>query len=749
MAHGSLSSAAPSDEGTSTSETDAMASSHTAWGIEIGQYAIKAIQLEAHGTGVRVRDFAVIQNEFVLTDPSRVSDGEGSATAASIIEMSLNQLATQKKLDGKHVVVSFSWMQNRGFARFSGLPPIDTPKQIHGLVEYEAQQQIPFPLEDVEWDFHAFTSADDPQVDVGIFAIQRDPLEEYLALVSDKLGIAPQAVTLAPIALYNALVFDRDIAERGETAVFLDIGATATDLIIADGKRCWMRTFPLGGHDFTEAIANEFKLPYRKADDLKQKSATSENAKQIMAAMRPVIGDLLGDVQKSIQYYESQHKGTKLGNVIGLGSTLKIPGLRKWLGMQLNLDVERLKSFEKISVEGPESADFEKHIVNFGVAYGLALQGLGMSAVNVNLLPRAKMRQQIWNRKTRWFAGAAAIACAAGGLMFLRGVLDNGVVSDVSAVTNAERAVTKAKGFQDELANQAANIGSLSKNMISLLEDREVWPFIVNDAVTAVAQGNDATALGSDLKKLLVADDARKQTLLRDLSGVYKLDKSGARVIEVTMNVEFNSGANPATDHLRDTINASLLGTAGRTGAPYAISNIKWVSTKMKVGADGSLTADAAASSATDAGAAGAATGVEGGNFAAPGGSFTAGGDGTNSNMGGVSGKRTGGSGNIKRPGGRLGGAGAGGGFETGGADEPADGSSGTSGKPPEFSRGSGENDPTSGPSVDLDKAAPIPARPGIFPPDSYVYVGKVTFEVKLVGEIPAAAPAEPTAEGQ
>ena len=86
-----------------------MASSNTAWGIEIGQYAIKAIQLESHGSGVRVRDFAVIKHEFVLTDPALIVDGQqgaGADRASSIIEMSLNQLATQKKLDGKNVMPS-------------------------------------------------------------------------------------------------------------------------------------------------------------------------------------------------------------------------------------------------------------------------------------------------------------------------------------------------------------------------------------------------------------------------------------------------------------------------------------------------------------------------------------------------------------------------------------------------------------------------------------------------------------------
>ena len=65
---------------------------------------------------------------------------------------------------------------------------------------------------------------------------------------AEKLGIEPRAVTLGPVALYNALAYDRDIAKRSEPFVFLDIGTASTDLVVAHGTRCWMRSFPLGGH---------------------------------------------------------------------------------------------------------------------------------------------------------------------------------------------------------------------------------------------------------------------------------------------------------------------------------------------------------------------------------------------------------------------------------------------------------------------------------------------------------------------
>ncbi|MEI7879030.1 MAG: pilus assembly protein PilM, partial [Planctomycetota bacterium] len=430
-----------------------MASSNTAWGIEIGQYAMKAIQLERVGDGVRVRDFVVIPHQKVLTTPGLdepLLEG-GQSQAKTILEQSLSQLASQKQLTGQNITVNYSWFGNRGLTRFVKLPPGDA-KTIAGLVPFEATQQIPFPLEEVEWDYHTFEADDSPEVDLGLFAVQREPLKDFLALVSETLGVEPRAISLGAVALYNAIAFDRDIVQSGQPLVLLDIGTASTDLVVAVGSRCWMRSFPLGGHSFTEAILEAFaptaELKYSQGDKLKQESATSKYAKQIMAAMRPVLGDLLDDVQKSLQFYETQNRGIKLHNVVGLGSTLKIPGLRKFLGMRLELEVERLDQYSKIVVEGPEAADFAAHTVNFATAYGLALQGLGLATIEINLLPVESVRQQVWAKKTRWFAAAAAIACAAGGLMFVRNIIDNGSVSSRDAINRAEATLASAAGFQ-------------------------------------------------------------------------------------------------------------------------------------------------------------------------------------------------------------------------------------------------------------------------------------------------------------
>lgn len=733
-----------------------MASSNVAWGIEIGQYAIKAIQLEAVGEGVRVRDFAVIPHLQVLTDPKLATEAEegGVARATSVLEMSLATLATQKQFVGQRIVVNFNWRQGRGLSRFVKVPPV-SPKEIPNLVRFEVEQQIPFPIDEIEWDFHAFQSPDSPEVEVGLFAIQKEPLAEFIALVGEKLGVEPTAVTLAPLALYNALAYDRDILVKDRPFVFLDIGTSATDLIVAHGSRCWMRSFPLGGHNFSEAVADEFKIEYRKAEALKQESATSKYAKQIMGAMRPVFGDLIGDVQKSLQFYENQNRGVKLKDVVGLGSTLKIPGLRKFIGMQLNLEVERLDHFEKLAVDGPAAADFAQHVVNFAVAYGLALQGLGMATVDINLLPQSNLRQQVWARKTRWFAAAAAIAVAAGGLMFLRGILDQSAVGDVTAVSRAERVVSQANSNKSALTSEAADVGSKAKNVMALLEDREVWPSLVSDSVRAVAAGNRSEFTGAgreDLEKLLKDDKSpRVQTVLRDLSGVYGVEGS-ARTITVTLNVDFVPPTPEGREgYLDQTVVRWLEDNKSRPDAPYEIVSADAPIAEivaMKVGIDGALAAEQSSSASGGDGAAGAAAGSSGlddGGFARPGGSFSAGGS-DGQNFGGVAGKnRPKEGGTTNRPGGRLGAGGATGGTMAG--EDPADaGASGAgAGGAPQFNRGAGGG----GPEVkagDLDKIAPIPARPSVFAPNSTVYSAKVRFKVKLKGEAPAAPAA---AEGQ
>src|SRR5690606_10017633 len=105
------------------------------------------------------------------------------------------------------------------------LPPVE-PKKVPQIVRFEAQQQIPFPLEEVEWDYQTFRSPNSPDIEAGIFAITKQRINERLAIWQD-VGITPDVVTLSPVAAYNALAYDLSFSEETPGAIILDIGTTS------------------------------------------------------------------------------------------------------------------------------------------------------------------------------------------------------------------------------------------------------------------------------------------------------------------------------------------------------------------------------------------------------------------------------------------------------------------------------------------------------------------------------------------
>jgi len=709
-----------------------MASSKTAWGMEIGANAIKAIRLERDGQEAKVTDFAVIPHKKVLSTPELDQD--------EMVRLALGQFISQKTLEGERLIVSVPG--HAAFARFAKLPPVE-PKKVPDIVRFEAVQQIPFPIEEVEWDYQTFTSTDSPEVEVGIFAITRERLLQRLGLYAE-LGIQPEVVTLSPVAVFNALNHDLQLGGRKTPTVIVDIGTNATDIIVAHEGRCWVRTFPLGGTHFTDAVASAFKLSYSKADKLKQEAASSKYAKQIMQAMRPVFSDLLQEVQRSIGYYQSLHRDAQLDTVIGVGSTFRIPGLRKFLGQQLQVEVMRLDEFRRIAVEGRDAADFAAHTVNLATAYGLALQGVGLAPIAVNLAPVDSLREQLWRSKTRWFAAAAGVAIAASAMLFIQPYLTASSMSPGGVPPQVEQVINRGNAIKREFQSLegTAAVGATAENMRGLLTDRDIWSFIASDAAAAVRSANPQEALLGDdpaaMREIPAA--ARRLVELRGVRGTYNNYASERRRIEVVLDVDFTHASRG--DFLNESVAAWLRANAVRPDVPYRIlADTVRIDTArlatLTVGEDGTLDADAAGSTLAGGttprggttGSAGAPRtpsqpptgGLGGGGGVAPGGA------------GAMDGRRRTGE-QIEAPGGGrdlLGGGGGGG--------APRDG--GLGGVPGPDGRRSGgsllgdggtQEAPAEARPPRLAEDAPIPSRPSIHSAGDRVFRTTVTFTIEI-----------------
>jgi len=451
------------------------------WGIEVGFGALKAVKLERSGDSVVCTDFAIIPHKRVLSTPD--SDEKDSKRVA------LGMLVAQRDLDKASVAISVPGHST--FARFAKLPPVE-PKKIPDIVKFEAVQQIPFPIDEVEWDYQTFTSPDSPDVEVGIFAMTRERVMEKLTKWQD-VGHTPDHLTLSPLAAYNAIAYDQSFSTQTPGTVILDVGTTSSDLIVAHGGRMWIRTFPIGGHQFTEALATAFNLSYTKAEKLKKEAESTQYTRQVLQAMRPVFGDLAQDVQRSIGYYQTAHREAKLTRLIGLGSTFELPGLKKFLSQQLQLEVGRLESFNRIKYEGPggeeKAKEFAAAAPLLATAIGCALQGLGEATINANLMPVAMVREAMWTKKSRWFVAAAALAVAAGGVAFIRPVIDSAALASAprpaESIDGTKRlAKSLVSAWNAELST--AKLDFTSSNSQLLLAGRDVYAEMANDLLALI-----------------------------------------------------------------------------------------------------------------------------------------------------------------------------------------------------------------------------------------------------------------------
>lgn len=497
-----------------------MSKANDSWGIEVGAYAIKAIRLTRKGDEISLADHAILPFSQILTTPD--------LNVAEAIQVNLDQFLSNHNVTRSTVMVSVPG--HMAFARFAKLPPVE-PKRIPDIVRFEAVQQIPFPIEQVEWDYQTFMRPDSPDVEVGIFAITKTRLDEVLANYNS-VGLYVDGMTLSPLAVYNAMAYDMNLDENSPGVIFMDIGTSSTDVIIVEAGNLWMRTLPLGGNHFTEALMRSFKLSFPKAEKLKCEAGTSKYARQIFQAMRPVFADLVQEMQRSLGFYQSLNRDAKLTKLIGVGSTFRLPGMAKFLRQQLQLEVVRPDGFERLRLDNRQATDFAEHAINMTTAYGLALQGLGLDEVDANILPRDLLKKRIWRAKQPWVGIAAAVMILGAGLAYARLAIAQGAYgseANQNAIGAAEKTVTVAK---DHKTNYTKEKGSDPRPTIqkyaSMLQFRDLWIKLLRDIDLAkeAMQGQPALRLDDFDAISRITRDKRRQIFIDDMQVSYLYNMS-------------------------------------------------------------------------------------------------------------------------------------------------------------------------------------------------------------------------------
>ena len=376
------------------------------------------------------------------------------------------------------------------FARFVKLPSVDQEK-IERIIQFEAQQNVPFAIDEVVWDYQLVGSDAAEKIEVVLVAIKADLLEGINAAV-EGTGLRTSLVDVATMALYNAFRFN--YSELGGCSLVIDIGARTTNLLFVEPGKVFSRSIPIGGSSITSAIAKEFNEPFGTAELRKKQDgfvglggadaeASDPEVARISELVRNTMTRLHAEVARSISFYRTQQQGSRPERVFLCGGTVSTPYMREFFHEKLQWPVEFLNPLRNVTVGQAISLDQAgRSAYLLGELVGLALRRTMTCPMELNLCPASVVRrEQLAERRP--FLVLAAICFLLGllawGLYFGRAARVQSLVAERLEKDLAQMHAVDARLSQ--LRREMTALDQVATPLLNAIADRGQWPRILDD----------------------------------------------------------------------------------------------------------------------------------------------------------------------------------------------------------------------------------------------------------------------------
>ncbi|MDB4373819.1 type IV pilus assembly protein PilM [bacterium] len=407
--------------------------------------------------------FAQTKKGLVLKSQGATSILADPATEAARIpqvQLAITELAKSLKLAKQKTAYALSGQSV--FVRFVKLPPLES-EDVGELVRFEAQQNVPFPIDEVVWDWEALKGGG-IETEVVLVAIKSDSLNDLNEVVAET-GLGTRLVDAAPTALYNALRYN--YPDLTESTLLLDVGAKTSNLIYAEGEKFFTRSVPVGGSSLTSAIAKDYNVSFAEAENTKltaglvllgggHASQLDEATAALGTVIRNGLTRLTAEVARTTQLFRSQHGGSAPTKVLLAGGGANLPYMKEFLEEKLNLPVEIFNPLQRISVGkgvDVEALGAQAHML--GEIVGLGLRASDKATINIDLVPDVvQAERDITRRKPTLIAAAA---------LFLGG-LALWPVFNILTASKGEAAIKNAIAEEETLTGPAKELERIYKN---------------------------------------------------------------------------------------------------------------------------------------------------------------------------------------------------------------------------------------------------------------------------------------------
>ena len=441
------------------------------------QQVTGAVFSKTAGGGLRLNK--VEKREFT-GDPS---DEDAAAQCAA----SLKEIVASLKARGAkstYVVSSFPVLM-----KFASLPALDG-EQVDQIVEFEAQQQVPYPINEVVWGYQLTGDPDDIEVEVVLAAVKSDELTEIDEMVGGS-GLKSQGAEVAPVALYNALRFNYSDVEG--VTLLVDIGARTTDMIFMEDGKLFIRTVKIGGSDISRSLSKEFGVDYVVADHRKVAEgfvalggAYADHEDPEIAAISKVVRNSLtrlhSEIMRTINFYRSQQGGSAPTLILLSGATSGLPFIREFFAEKLGLPVDHFNAFRNVTVSGSVDQDFlSQNSHTMGELVGSAINQMGEAPVEMELIPESvQASKALDKRKPSLILALLTVVALLGALGFYFSKAAAIASSKAGSIATKGDDLKKYNSEIEDLKNQIESINGKKKPFVESIRHRVYWVQVFN-----------------------------------------------------------------------------------------------------------------------------------------------------------------------------------------------------------------------------------------------------------------------------
>lgn len=377
--------------------------------VDFGAVNLKLAEFEVNESGV------LLLRQYSLR--SLGQEGVQESTREAAIQRVLGELLGEKSYTSKRANICAPGFHT--FSKFVKLPPVDTSK-VTQIIQYEAQQNVPFPLEEVVWDYQILGAAPTGELEVLLVAIKTDIVEGVFR-VAEAAGLSTQLVDVSPAALCNA--FRYNYGDLEGCTMLLDIGAKTSNLLFFEKGNVYSRGINIGANSITQDFAKEARLSFDEAERIKieegfvslggaYEEPDNPHAAAISKIARQVMTRLHIQVNQTLQYYRGQQGGSAPARLFLSGGAAIMPYTAQFFAEKLNLPegVDYFNPFKNVQIDPALNLEeLAKVAHGMGEVVGLGLRNLARCPVELNLMPKSSLKRQTLRQKQPFFI--ASLCC--------------------------------------------------------------------------------------------------------------------------------------------------------------------------------------------------------------------------------------------------------------------------------------------------------------------------------------------------